>query len=463
MVGIGLAATFGCLIKGGPTLEAARSITMMLFDKTGTLTTGHLRVTGFITAAEDTARYTERIIQQLLGTIESRSTHPIAKALTRRFGTLLPPYELTTEVLRGAGMSAVLTVEQCRCGPSCNCIYKARAVDVLVGSVKLMRDRGVAVPPRVEEFVARSLEQGRTIIAMAAEGQLRICVALADEPKPESAAVVRALRARNIKVAMVSGDNPQACRRVATAIGIDPDTCVFAQQLPADKAEVVRRLQQDEGERCAFVGDGVNDSPALSTASVGIAMGAGTEVAIEAADAVLVRNSLPDILTLLDVSDKTVNRIRLNFVWALGYNLVALPFASGVFFPLLLWQMPPIMAGAAMVVSSLTVLASSLLLRCSIRPVELECDEAPDRLASRKQSKSGGGDGLATPLLAGVSMVTGEEGPPVDGVRVGNVKAETTSMLGRNDDDDDVVESSPIAAERKGPNNCCCQGTVEQL
>lgn len=262
-------------------------------------------------------------------------------------------------------MTGAVDINSCKCPPSCQCIYKNTALhDIAVGSVKLMEDKGYAINEEMRKFVAQSHAEGRTVIMLAAGGAVRICVALADEPKPESALLIKQLSARGIRSVMVTGDNAFAARRVAKAIGIeDPDANVFAQQLPQDKAAVVKRLQ-DEGLVVAFVGDGVNDSPALTQANVGIALGAGTEVAIESADAVLVRNSLADIITFFDLSAATVNRIYLNFAWAFVYNIVALPFASGVFFPLFHWQLPPVVAGISMIVSSLTVLTSSLLLKC---------------------------------------------------------------------------------------------------
>jgi Cu+-exporting ATPase len=365
MVGTGVGAEQGVLIKGGPTLEAARNINCVLFDKTGTLTTGHLRVTGFVVTNVEGQKFDERTIKELLGTIESRSTHPIAKCLTSEFGVLRPPFELKTETLRGSGMTAELGVNSCTCPPSCQCIYKNTSLnDVTVGSLKLMKDKNYEIDAKIQKFINQSHEEGRTVILLAADGKVRICVALADEPKPESSILVEKLRERGIRVVMVTGDNRFAAHRVARSIGItDVERDVFAQQLPQDKAAVVKRLQEEEGQIVAFVGDGVNDSPALTQANVGIALGAGTEVAIESADAVLVRNSLVDIITFFDLSNATVTRIYLNFLWAFLYNIVALPFASGVLFPALHWQLPPVAAGIAMIVSSLTVLGSSLLLK----------------------------------------------------------------------------------------------------
>ena len=365
MVGTGVGAEQGVLIKGGPTLEAARTVNCVLFDKTGTLTTGNLRVTGFLITNTGGQKFDEPTIKRLLGTVESRSTHPIAKCLTTAFGTLQPPFELKTELLRGAGMTGDLEVNSCTCPPACQCIYKNTHMnDVIVGSLKLMEeDKGYEIGTDIRKFINESHDEGRTVILLAAEGKVRICVALSDEAKPESPVLIEKLRERGIRTVMVTGDNKYAAHRVAKNIGIDdPEKNVFAQQLPQDKANVVKRLQE-EGHIVAFVGDGVNDSPALTQANVGIALGAGTEVAIESADAVLVRNNLADIITFFDLSDTTVRRIHLNFIWAFLYNIIALPFASGVFFPALHWQLPPVVAGVAMIVSSLTVLTSSLLLK----------------------------------------------------------------------------------------------------
>lgn len=240
----------------------------------------------------------------------------------------------------------------------------------------------VTVSDAVREAVRQRSTLGQTTVVAAVNGVARLVVSLADEPKSEARAVIAHLHAQGIRTLMVTGDSAHVAAAVARAVGISFDD-VHAEALPATKAAIVKALQSggEEGEmeshrassnnsrrrrrhRVMFVGDGMNDSPALAQADVGVALGAGTEVAIDAADAVLIRSSLVDLLTLRALSVTTVRRIYVNFVWAFAYNLLMLPLASGLLYPLLLFQLPPIVAGGAMVMSSLSVLASSLALRC---------------------------------------------------------------------------------------------------
>ncbi|GFR44216.1 hypothetical protein Agub_g5404, partial [Astrephomene gubernaculifera] len=237
-------------------------------------------------------------------------------------------------------------------------------VRVAVGNRGLMQQEGVEVPEAAEAFIAPLEGSGHTCVLVAVNGVLGGLLAVTDPLKPEAAGVVAALRARKIGVVMLTGDNWRTARALAGRLGIDK---VHAETLPKSKALKVRELQSG-GRVVAMVGDGVNDSPALAAADVGVAIGSGTDIAIEAADYVLMRDDLEDVLVALDVSRRTFNRIRLNYIWAMGYNTLMIPVAAGVLYPLTHMQLPPWLAGLCMASSSVSVVASSLLLRRYKRP-----------------------------------------------------------------------------------------------
>eukprot|EP00123_Amoebidium_parasiticum_P017273 comp23779_c2_seq1/m.41237 comp23779_c2_seq1/g.41237 ORF comp23779_c2_seq1/g.41237 comp23779_c2_seq1/m.41237 type:complete len:278 (-) comp23779_c2_seq1:182-1015(-) len=222
-----------------------------------------------------------------------------------------------------------------------------------------MAENGVEVGPAAEAIMVRHEEQGATaMLCGIVQSDLVCAIAVADAVRPESRVVVAQLKKRGIEPWMVTGDNRRTAAAIAMQVGI---TTVFAEVLPSQKAEKVRELQE-EGKVVAMVGDGVNDSPALAQADIGIAIGAGTDVAIEAADFVLIRSDLRDVVTAFDISRVTFQRIKINFLWAYGYNTVAIPFAAGVLFPLHV-MFPPWVAAVAMACSSVSVVCSSLLLR----------------------------------------------------------------------------------------------------
>ncbi|KAK7201386.1 copper-transporting ATPase-like protein [Novymonas esmeraldas] len=358
MVGTGVGATNGVLVKSGTTLEAVRRVECVVLDKTGTITKGQLEVVRTHTFA---ASVSPSVACLMVGLVEAQSNHPVAKAVSasllaesdsgsdeeaaqRRAG-----YEVSSVVTHGGkGVEAAVTVA-------------GNAHQLLVGNAALLRERGVVLSSELTREMAEENRRGLTTVIAAVDGVACVVVCLADEPKPEARGVVAYLHKCGVRVMMVTGDNAGVAARIAAEVGIRRED-VHAEALPAAKADIVRELQM-RGRHVMFVGDGINDSPALAQANVGVALGAGTEVAIEAADAVLVRNSLVDLLNLRSLSDVTVRRIYGNFVWAFGYNLMMLPAASGLLYPFFHLQLPPVMAGAAMVLSSLSVLASSLSIR----------------------------------------------------------------------------------------------------
>ncbi|GAB4822580.1 hypothetical protein N2152v2_009626 [Parachlorella kessleri] len=245
-------------------------------------------------------------------------------------------------------------------------------VRVLVGNRRMVQEEGITVPPQVADYMREWERQGTTCVLMAVESTLLAVFAITDPLKPEAPAVVAALHRMGLQCHMFTGDNWNTARSIAARVGIDH---VVAEVLPAGKAERVKELQAGGRARVAMVGDGVNDSPALAQADVGIAIGSGTDIAVEAADYVLMKSDLEDVLISIDLSKRTFNRIRLNYMWALGYNVAAIPIAAGVLYPPLHFQLPPWIAGAAMALSSVSVVCSSLLLRWyrPPKPVMKEC------------------------------------------------------------------------------------------
>lgn len=235
---------------------------------------------------------------------------------------------------------------------------------VAVGNRALMAELSIDVPAEAERFMAVAEADAKTAVVAAVDGVAAAVFAVADALKPEAAGVTVALRKMGVEVHMLTGDNWRTARAMAGVLGI---THVEAEVLPAGKADVIRRLQAG-GRTVAMVGDGINDSPALAAADLGMAIGSGTDVAVEAADYVLMRSDLEDVLAALDLSRKTFARIRLNYIWAMGYNVVMIPVAAGVLYPATQVAMPPWMAGAAMALSSVSVVCSSLMLQYYRRP-----------------------------------------------------------------------------------------------
>ena len=364
MVATGIGATNGILIKGGDALERAHQIQSVVFDKTGTLTKGKPSVT-------DYKVYNKIPLADFLTVVasaESGSEHPLAKALVEYahnhlvFAEPLTPTSAHAPGTRDLSwMKSAVNFENIP-GEGVRCYVDGTFV--VVGNRKLMHGSGIIISEEVEAHLQETESQAGTGILVAFDNAIAGVVGVADPLKQEAAIVVQALQRMGIRCILLTGDNWRTARSVAQQVGIDE---VLAEVLPGGKADAIKRLQAD-GSVVAMVGDGVNDSPALAAADVGIAIGAGTDIAIEAADYVLMRNSLEDVITAIDLSRKTFSRIRLNYLFALGYNVLAIPVAAGVLFPSLGVQLPPWAAGAAMASSSVSVVCSSLMLRRYRRP-----------------------------------------------------------------------------------------------
>uniref|UniRef100_A0A8L2UQX4 P-type Cu(+) transporter n=1 Tax=Rattus norvegicus TaxID=10116 RepID=A0A8L2UQX4_RAT len=401
MVGTGVGAQNGILIKGGEPLEMAHKVKVVVFDKTGTITHG-TPVVNQVKVLVESNKISRNKILAIVGTAESNSEHPLGAAVTKYCKQELDTETLGTctdfQVVPGCGISCKVTniegllhksnlkIEENniknaslvqidaineQSSPSSSMIIDAHlsnAVNtqqykVLIGNREWMIRNGLVISNDVDESMIEHERRGRTAVLVTIDDELCGLIAIADTVKPEAELAVHILKSMGLEVVLMTGDNSKTARSIASQVGI---TKVFAEVLPSHKVAKVKQLQE-EGKRVAMVGDGINDSPALAMASVGIAIGTGTDVAIEAADVVLIRNDLLDVVASIDLSRKTVKRIRINFVFALIYNLIGIPIAAGVFLPIGL-VLQPWMGSAAMAASSVSVVLSSLFLKLYRKP-----------------------------------------------------------------------------------------------
>ena len=340
LVGTGRGARSGILFRNAEALEKARRITLVLLDKTGTLTEGKPRVTERV----HVAGLGDEELLGLAAALEKKSAHPLAAAILAAAGERgrdLPKVD-NFESRTGLGVAGRVGTRR-----------------ILVGSARFMESQKVDLAPVAEE-VARFASEGKTPLFVAADGKLLGLLAVADPVKPDAAAAVARLKARGLKVAMLTGDREETARAVAARVGIEAGD-IQAQVLPADKAAKVRELQE-RGETVAMVGDGVNDAPALAQADVGIAIGAGADIAIEASDVTLVGGNLHAVPGAIDLSGATLATIRQNLLFAFLYNVLGIPIAAGVLYPWLGWMLSPMIASAAMAASSVSVVGNSLRL-----------------------------------------------------------------------------------------------------
>ncbi|MEK9651740.1 MAG: heavy metal translocating P-type ATPase [Poseidonia sp.] len=338
VVGTGRGARFGLLIKGIEALEQAHATSTIVLDKTGTITAGAPRVSHIELLDGDV----EELVC-LASALEVESTHPIAGAVHTAWENMgyARPDVNDIHTLPGLGMVGMLDGEA-----------------VAVGNLDLMLEVLTEVPAELDEQVAKRARRGVTVVLVAKGQRLLGWLEISDRVRETSAAAVKRLKQAGIEVVMLTGDRKEVAQTVAEAVGI---TNIVAGVKPDEKAEHVRRLQ--ENGVVAMIGDGINDAAALTVANVGIAMGAGSEIALESADIVLVRNDLADAVAALELGRATMTRIRTNLAWAFVYNLIGLPLAMGLLFPWTGWLLPPAFAAAAMSLSSVSVVSNSLLLR----------------------------------------------------------------------------------------------------
>ncbi|XP_040986891.1 probable copper-transporting ATPase HMA5 isoform X2 [Juglans microcarpa x Juglans regia] len=354
MVGTGVGATQGVLIKGGQALESAHKVNCIVFDKTGTLTVGKPVVI-------DKRLLTSMAVQdfnELIAATEVNSEHPLAKAIVeyakkfREDGENLAWPEAQDFIsITGHGVKAIV-----------------RNKEIIIGNKSLMLDHNIAIPLDAEDILAEAEGKAQTSILVSIDREVVGVLAISDPLKPGAEEAISVLSTMKIRSIMVTGDNWGTANSIANEVGIKT---VVAEAKPEQKAEKVKELQA-LGYTVAMVGDGINDSPALVAADVGMAIGAGTDIAIEAADIVLMKSNLEDVITAIDLSRRTFFHIRLNYFWALGYNVIGIPIAAGILFPSTRFRLPPWIAGAAMAASSVSVVCCSLLLKYYRRPKKLD-------------------------------------------------------------------------------------------
>ncbi len=338
MVGIGKGAEHGILVKTGAGLETIPRVDTIVFDKTGTLTVGKPTVTDVIPAEGVDTMGALRIV----AAVEKNSEHPLAEAIVQYAEAANIEIPETTDFNSVTGKGVVATVE---------------GSNVLVGTDRFLIENGVDISALQDEVV-RLQEEGKTTVFSARDGRPLALFAIADTLKENSAQAVARLKKMGLDVLMITGDKERTALAIARSVGIDR---VLAEVMPGDKAAEVKRLQS-EGRVVAMTGDGINDAPALAQADVGIALGSGTDVSLEAGDIVLVRDDLMDVVSAIELGKKTMSKIKQNFFWALVYNLVLLPIAAGAFYPVLGLVLKPEFAALAMAFSSVSVVSNSLLL-----------------------------------------------------------------------------------------------------
>lgn len=338
MVGTSLGAKRGVLFKNAAGIEASALIDVVVFDKTGTLTMGAPEVTDYIVLEGESDR-----VMGLVAAAETQSEHPLARAVVSYAESKSIVLGSVTEFRNVTGQGAIATVDGHR---------------VVLGNASLLESESIDLGPARDSH-ASFVESGRTSIFAAVDGRISCVLAIADAPRPTAKPTIEALHRQNVEVAMLTGDNLQTATRIANSLGIDN---VMAEVRPEDKAAKIAELQAS-GKRVAMVGDGVNDAPALAQADVGIAIGAGTDVAIETADVVLMRSDPLDVAVALAIGKGTLRKMRQNLGWAIGYNAIALPIAAGVFYPAFGLMLSPEIAAISMSGSSIIVAANALLLK----------------------------------------------------------------------------------------------------
>jgi len=346
-VGVGRGAELGILIRNGEALEFAEKVTTVAVDKTGTLTKGKPEVTDLVPAG-----ITEETLLAFAAAVEKNSAHQLAQAVVRRAGERGVKIDSADHftTFGGKGVSATVLSET-----------------VLVGNRALLSENAVAVPDNVESLISGFEQDGKTVVLVATGGQFAGMIAIADTLKESSKTAVSQLDGMGIGVVMVTGDNRRTADAIARQAGIRQ---VIAEVLPDTKAKEVKALQE-KGGTVAFVGDGINDAPALAQADVGIAVGSGTDVAIESGEVVLINNDLTDAVAAIQLSKKVMGRIRGNLFWAFAYNTALIPVGAGLLYPFFGIMFRPEFAAAAMALSSVTVVSLSLLLKRYIPPAKL--------------------------------------------------------------------------------------------
>ncbi len=347
-VGIGRGAELGILIRNGETLEISGHLDTILFDKTGTITKGRPEVTDIIAIGIG-----ENELLAIAASIENNSQHPLGQAIVRM--ALLPGNNLEAASVRNIPLKVVTNFDTFG-GKGVGARIDGKPV--FIGSRALMQENGTDTT-KYETQMSELETQGKTAILVASDGILMGIFAIADEVKDSSAKAIASLKKMGLEIAMITGDNPRTAKAIAAKVGISR---VLAGVLPQDKAAEVKKLQ-GQGKTVAFIGDGINDAPALAQADVGIAIGSGTDVAIESGDIVLLKDDLGDAVAGIQLSQKVMGRIKQNLFWAFAYNTALIPLAAGLLTPFFGISFEPEFAGLAMAMSSVTVISLSLMLK----------------------------------------------------------------------------------------------------
>jgi len=352
-VGIGRGAELGILIKNGVALEISEKLTTIAFDKTGTLTRGEPEVTDIIGTNGTSGTGNDlRELLKVAASVEANSQHPLAEAVVRRAReegiTIVGGMGEGFDTFEGKGVAA-----------------KIDGKEVLVGNRTLFGERNIPYSEDSERKILHLENEGKTVITIAIDGKIQGMIAIADQLEETTGDAIKELKRMGFNVVMITGDNSRTANRVAEQIGIEE---VLSEVLPQDKAGEVARLQEN-GEVVAFVGDGINDAPALAQADVGIAIGSGTDVAIESGEIVLMKDDLMDAVSAVQLGRKVMSRIKLNIFWAFAYNTALIPVAAGILYPFGITFRPEL-AGLAMAMSSVTVVSLSLMLKGYVPPAK---------------------------------------------------------------------------------------------
>ena len=338
MVGTGRGAELGILIKSGEALEKAHKVNTVVFDKTGTLTEGKPKVTDILTMEG----YKENDTLQIAGALELHSEHPLGEAIVEEAKNRGLVFPQVNDFISITGQGVYGKIEES---------------EVLIGNVKLMKAKNIEITMKKE--LDELASQGKTPMYMAIDGKFLGIIAVADVMKEEAVDTIKELKERGYKIGMITGDNKITAEAIGKQVGID---MIFAEVTPEDKYLKVKELQE-EGYNVAMVGDGINDSPALVQADVGIAIGGGTDIAMESADIVLMKRNLKDVLTAMDLSNATIKNIKQNLFWAFIYNTLGIPIAAGLLYPFTGHLLNPMIAGGAMAMSSVSVVTNALRLK----------------------------------------------------------------------------------------------------
>ena len=338
MVGTGLGAEHGILIKSAAALQTAHKLSTIVFDKTGTLTKGKPQLTDII----QLDKINEKDILKYAAILENRSEHPLGEAIVNaaKNKKIAIPEAKSFESISGKGIEG-----------------KYNGKIFFMGNRRLMQDKKIKIDS--EDKIQKLESEGKTVMILASDKKTIGLIAVADTLKEYSKEAVKKLQDMDKEIIMITGDNKRTGDAIGKELGIKR---VLAEVLPGDKAKHIKRLQ-DENKKVAMVGDGINDAPALTQADIGIAIGSGTDVAIESGDIVLIKEDLRDVVTAIDLSNYAMKKIKQNLFWAFFYNTIGIPIAAGVLYPFTGWLLSPIIAGAAMAFSSVSVVTNSLMMK----------------------------------------------------------------------------------------------------